>query len=296
MQIKRQITAQDSGENLTRYFAEIRSYEALTREQEKDLITRYQKKADKKALDQLIKANLKFVISIAKNYQGQGTPILDLISEGNSGLLEAAKRFDTATNLKFFSYAVWWIRIKIFTCLDLHKRTIQLPANRELLVIRIKREIPLLENLLGRYPTAIELAEHLKIKYKNEGKTNPPGVLDIEEAICYGKRTKSIHEKVGNEDEDETLESLLPGDMETDEDRRGDSMITDLDRFFFQLCQTEYDVLILSTGLNGEHPFRNSDIASKLGMKEKDVVKLKAKAMKRLKGLKNIQTLKDYLI
>jgi RNA polymerase primary sigma factor len=295
MVIKKLITVQDS-DNLSRYFNEIKNYKSLTKEEERELIKLIQKNKDRAALDKLTKANLKFVISVAKHYQGQGVQLLDLIASGNMGLIEAANRFDVTKDHKFFSYAVWWIRIMIFTTLDLNKRTIQLPANRELLVTRVKREILLLEQDLNRYPTPEELEVYIAKKFKKEKKANPPSADDIRQAIIYSTQTKSINEKLGDEDED-TLEQLLPSDdLGIDQDQREDSMTIDLNRFLYQLTQYEYDVLVLNTGLNKESILRTVDIAKGLKLKEKDVIKLKAKALKRLKRLKNIESLQDYLV
>ncbi len=295
MVIKKLITVQDS-ENLARYFNEIKSYQPLKKEEEKVLIVLIQKNRDRRALDKLVKANLKFVISVAKHYQNQGVQLLDLIASGNQGLIEAASRFDISKDHKFFSYAVWWIRIMIFTTLDLHKRTIQLPANRELLVTRVKREILLLEQELNRYPTPEEIHEYIGKKFKKEKKPSKPSLEDIQEAISYGTQSRSINEKLGDEDED-TLEQMLPGDekMGIDENQTSDSMLIDLNRFLYQLTQYEYDVLILNLGLNQEPQLRTIDIAKALKMKDKDVIKLKGKALKRLKRLKNINLLIDYL-
>lgn len=290
MKIDKKITAQDS-ENLGRYFADVRQYAPLTKEEEKKLIVKIQKNNDAKALDILLKANLRFVISVAKKYQNQGVPLLDLISEGNAGMVEAAKRFDVSKDIKFFSYAVWWIRIKIFTSMDLNNRVIQLPANRTLLVTRVKKIIQELEQKLGRYPTLDELSVDIP-EYTEQ---------EIQEAIIYGGVTRSINDKVPNAskngDEDMTLEDLMPGDksMAVDEIDRVESLVNDLNRFLYHLTQYEYDVMILSLGLNSEPVVRNIDIAKALKLKEKDIIKIKAKAIKRLRKLKNIGSLEDYL-
>src|SRR5688572_13708305 len=124
MKIKRLITRQDPDDNLARYFSDIRDFESLTGAEEAKLLKDFQKNGTRAALTKVVNANLKFVVSVAKHYQGQGAPLMDCIAEGNLGLIEAAGRFDHTRGLKFFSYAIWWIRIKIFTSLDLHKRII----------------------------------------------------------------------------------------------------------------------------------------------------------------------------
>jgi RNA polymerase primary sigma factor len=288
MKIEKKITAQDS-ENLSRYFADIRKFDTLTKEQEKECIILIQGKSDPKAMERLVNANLKFVVSVAKHFQGQGIPLLDLISEGNAGLIEAAHRFDVSKDLKFFSYAVWWIRIKIFTNMDYNSRVIQLPANRTLLVSKVKKIILEMEQTLGRFPTLDELADHSDIECS---------MKELQEAIAYGGKARSIHETISMEGDDAgetTLEYVLEGDMGIDQINRTESILKDLDRFLYHLTQNEYDVMVLSLGLNGERIVRNSDIAKSLKLKEKEIMKIKARAIKRLKKLKNINSLQDYI-
>lgn len=282
---KKFITASD-GDNLTRYFEEIRKYEPLTKEQERVLIIKFQKGDDRRALDQLVKANIRFVVSVAKKYQGQGVPLLDLISEGNSGLLEAAKRFDVDRDLKFFSYAVWWIRIRIFTAMDPNKRIISLPANRQMLVQRVRREILILEQRLSRYPTMEELIKQMSGEYTKE---------DLLEAVLHGGRVRSINETIGDDEEGETLEETTKGNLDIDDTDRAQSIIMDLDRFLHHLTQYEYDILVLSMGLNQEPHIRHMDIASALGVKEKDIANIKSRALKRLRKVKNVELLREHL-
>lgn len=283
---KKFITVQD-GDNLTRYFEEIRKYEPLTKEQERVLIIKIQKGDDKQALDQLVKANIRFVVSIAKKYQGQGVSLLDLISEGNSGLLEAVKRFDAKEDLKFFSYAVWWIRQRIFTKMDYNKRLVRLPDNRFLLVQRVKKEILILEGKLSRYPTMEELVKQMNNEYSKE---------DLLEAIVHGGRVKSISESIGDDEEGETLEEITKGDLDIDDTDRLESIVKDLDRFLHHLTQYEYDVMVLSLGLNGEPPLRHPDISLALGVKEKDIANIKIRAIKRIRKVKNVGMLRDHLL
>lgn len=288
----------DGSDALNRYFAEIRNFESLSKEEERNLLIIIQKKRQghERALDKLIKSNLKFVISVAKQYQGQGSELMDLISEGNAGLLKAIESFDTTKDLKFFSYAVWWIRLQIFKSLYNDTRTIRLPDNRALLVSRIKRELVNLEQDLERFPSIDELIDHMeKLGKKKKEKFSRE---EIYEAIVYGGREKSIHDKVrisNNTDDEFTLEDVTPGGSEVDDIDRAKSLINDLNRFFYNLTQKEYDVLSLFLGLNGENIIKTSDIARVLGMKEKEVNKLRIRAVKRMKKLKNIETLKDYL-
>lgn len=287
MQIQKKITSQADSENLARFFKDIQDYKPLTKKEEKALIKKIQKENDQVALTKLINANIKFVVSVAKRYQGGGVPILDLISEGNAGLIEAAKRFNTKRDLKFLSYAVWWIRIKIFTSFDYNNRTIQLPANREMLVSRIKKEIGKLEQKLDRYPTIDELTLHCKDL--NEG--------DIKEAIIHAGYMPSLQDSASFADEtDATLEDTLFNDnLSVDDVDRSASLLSDLDKFLYHLSQLEYDILVLSLGLNEETLVSNEYLGGLLQIKQKDAVKTKMKALKRLRTLKNIGLLKEYL-
>lgn len=291
MKIRKQITIQDSGDNLERYFREIRLYEPLTKEQERELIIAIQEKKDPRALDKLIKHNLKFVVSVAKHYQGQGTSLLDLISQGNEGMIEAAYRFNVKENIKFFSYALWWIRIKIFTTLDLHKRSIQLPANRELLITKVRKEAMVLEQKLERTPTIEELTDHINsLNLKKQHSTD-----DIYEAIAYGGVSRSLQDKLKIGEEEESFENIIAGEMRIDDIDREKSLQSDLNKFLTQITQVEYDILVLSLGLNGERSYRSDDIAKKLKLKLKDVVRLKHHAIRKLKRFTNINLLKEYL-
>lgn len=287
MKIDRMITAQDS-ENLTRYFSEIRKFEPLTKQQEKELIIKIQIDKDPVALRKLIKANLRFVVSVAKKYQNQGSPILDLISEGNAGMIEASNRFDVNQDIKFFSYAVWWIRIRMFTSISLNKRMIRLPDNRWLLVDRIKKEVLALEQSLNRYPTLEELSERLNGEISME---------DIREALIYGCRMPNLQDKVSDQAEDEnTLQDTLEDhSFKVDQTFHQQSIVSDLNRYLGQLTQSQCDILCLSLGLNCEPTMSAKGIAYNLELKLTEVVKQKAKSIKRLKKLKNVKTLKDYL-
>ncbi len=294
MRIQRKITAQADSENLSRFFSDIRNYEPITKEEEKKLIIKFQKEDDQEALNKLIKANIKFVVSIAKKYQGGGVPILDLISEGSAGMIKAAREFDTKRDLKFFSYAVWWIRIKIFTSFDYNNRTIQLPANREMNASKIKKEISALEQKLNRYPTIEELHAHCEALPNQKTKLSEN---DIKEAILHSSYMPSLQDNVSTEEENEdTFEDILASNtLGVDDIDKSNSLNLDLTKFLFHLSQLEYDIIVLSLGLNGEDPIRNDDLGGLLNIKKKDAVKIKMNAMKRLRKLRNIGTLREYL-
>lgn len=297
------ITSQDgNGDSLSKYFTEIRDYASLPKEEEKKLIIIIQGKKPgyKLALDKLIKANLKFVVTVAKQYQGQGASLIDLISEGNGGLCHAVGVFDTSRDLKFFSYAVWWIRLQMFKSLYNDGRTIRLPDNRALFVNRIKSEIQILEQRLERSPSVEELLDFIKITYPDDLVFRVVSKQDIYEAIMLNGGEWSIDDVTINKDDDHDsiyLKDKLEGDkdLSIDSDNKQESLVTDLNRFFYNLTQKEYDILALYMGLGGEAILKSIDIAKALGVKEKEVIKLRQRAIKRMKSFKNIDTLKDYL-
>jgi len=289
MKISRKITADVYNDNLNRFFNEIRDYEPLSKADEKILIAKIQKTNDVSSLDKLVKANVKFVISVAKKYQGGGVPLLDLISEGNDGLIEAAYRFDVRKEWKFFSYAVWWIRKRIISSFDYNVRTIQLPANREALVTKIKKIISELEQKLQRYPNVDDICE----RYQDLNED------DIIEAVLHAGYNPSLQDGIGSSkehDNEDTLEDVLSNnELGIDAEDIEGSLAFDLNKFLYQLSQREYDIFIFMFGLNGEDHQQTDNIAGKLKMKSKDVAKFKPRVLKRLKALKNIDQLREYL-
>lgn len=292
--ISPKVTIQDS-DNISRYFSDIRDFEPLSKEQERELIKLVQKDNDQKAMTILINANVKFVVSVAKRYQGQGVPLLDLVSEGNIGLIEATKRFDGKKDNKLFSYAVWWITMAMFKSLFNGNRNIRLPDNRALMVSHIKKEIDILEQDLGRFPTLEELHAQCKVsKIKDVRKSS---ITDIQEAILYGGRMPSLHDKkVGADGSEEEMHTTMEDEsFKIDESDGVNSMNIDLNRFLFHLSQYEYDVLCLTMGLNGQDILRSNDMAKALKLTEKDIVRLKLRAIRKLKKVKNIKSMKDYL-
>lgn len=308
------ITVGETDENLSRYLTEIRKYEPLSKEEEKVLIIDIQATGNPRALDKLVKANLKFVVSMAKQYQGQGVTLMDLISQGNAGLLEAINRFDTSRDLKFFSYAVWWISLSLFKTLYNDARTIKIPDNRALLVSRVKREIQILEQKIQHQPSLDELFDFLKETY-----TDPKDLVikklkkeHLYEAVTLSSKQKSIQDKISSDEDTDTLEDILPGNDSIDENMKSESLLQDLQGYYYQLPQSQYDMLVFSLGLNGESCLKPHDLAvlfisvlypnakpaefnRLVRLKEKDVTKLKNQAVKRLRKLKNVNLLRTYL-
>lgn len=283
------ITSLES-DNIARFFDDIKSYQQLNKKEERELIILWRKNKDKDALDKLIKANLRFVITIAKTYQNQDVPLLDLIQEGSLGMIEAANRFDVKQDIRFCSYAVWWIKRTIITTFNIHKRLIQLPANRTVLITKVKRVMQSIENNLQRPPTVQEINKHFPDQSKS----------DIEEAISFNLLPLSLYgnvlEKDGSEGSTQLLEILnVPNDLETDSDDTEASLQTDLNKLLYQLPQRHYDVLVLSWGLNGEPDHRNEELGNFFGVKDKDIIKIRAKAIKILNKYSGQTKLNEFL-
>ena len=287
LKISKQITNRES-QSLDKYLQEIGKVDLLTPDEEVELAKRI-KEGDQIALEKLTKANLRFVVSVAKQYQNQGLSLGDLINEGNLGLIKAAQRFDETRGFKFISYAVWWIRKRIISSFDYNVRTIQLPANREALVTKIKKIISELEQKLQRYPNVDDICE----RYQDLNED------DIIEAVLHAGYNPSLQDGIGSSkehDNEDTLEDVLSNnELGIDAEDIEGSLAFDLNKFLYQLSQREYDIFIFMFGLNGEDHQQTDNIAGKLKMKSKDVAKFKPRVLKRLKALKNIDQLREYL-
>jgi RNA polymerase primary sigma factor len=275
-------------ENLERYFNEIRKYEPLPKEEERELIIRY-REGDKTALEKLIKHNLKFVVRVAKTYQGQGVLLMDLIQEGSAGMIEAAKRFDINRNLKFSSYAVWWIKICIITSFDLHKRLIQIPANRIGLVTKVRRKLNAIESETGRHCSVEDLKEHFK-DYSED---------DLEEALTLSIIPVSLFKDISfkkGEEEQQLIETLEVKDqIKTDDSLTKESFKEDLTSLLFNLPQRTYDVFVLMFGLNGEDKWTNDNIRQVFVLNTNKIMNIKKTGLKLLRKQAERTELNTYL-
>lgn len=284
------ITSTEDNENVNRFFNDVKQYIPLTKEEEKNLIKAIQKNKDQAALDKLIKANIRFVITVAKTYQNQGVPLLDLIQEGASGMVEAAYRFDIKRDLRFYSYAVWWIKNKIITTFDLHKRLVQMPANRTLLVTKVKRVMVELESKLERPCTVDEVKKHFEDQ----------SVQDIEEAISFSLLPISLFAHTFQKD-GELSDTMLhetfiaPNVLEVDPIDKQNSLEHDLNKLLYQLPQQQYDVIVLSLGLNQESSHRNEQLAEIFGKRDKDIIAIKKQGIALLKKFKDQTDINTYL-
>ena len=284
LKITKSITNRES-QSLEKYLQEIGKVELITPEEEVKLAIRI-KQGDQKALDKLTKANLRFVVSVAKQYQNQGLTLPDLINEGNLGLIKAAQRFDETRGFKFISYAVWWIRQSILQALAEQSRIVRLPLNKVGLTNRIQKAYSLLEQQFEREPSPEELAEVLE--------------LDIEEVrstIGIGGRHVSVDTPL-SEGEDNTLIDVMEN---TNADRaevnieHNESLKIDIDRSLKTLTERQKEVICFFFGIGVDHPMSLEDIGDKFNLTRERVRQIKDKAITKLRTNSRSKALRGYL-
>ncbi|MGI6478652.1 MAG: sigma-70 family RNA polymerase sigma factor [Salinivirgaceae bacterium] len=280
--ISKQVTNRDTV-SLDRYLREIGQVELLTVEEEIELARRI-KNGDQAAFDQLVKSNLRFVVSVAKQYQNQGLSLPDLINEGNLGLIKAAQRFDETRGFKFISYAVWWIRQSILQALAEQARIVRLPLNKIGSANRILKTFASLEQEFEREPTAEEIANALDL--------SPSEVKRSLETI--GKHV-SIDAPL-NEDEDLSMSDILESTDNNGPDRNllNDSLIKEIERVLSTLSTREADIIRHYYGINTQ-AITLEEIGDKFGLTRERVRQIKEKSIKRLKHTTRCQNLKTYL-
>jgi len=284
LKITKSITNRES-QSLEKYLQEIGKVELITPEEEVKLAIRI-KQGDQKALDKLTKANLRFVVSVAKQYQNQGLTLPDLINEGNLGLIKAAQRFDETRGFKFISYAVWWIRQSILQALAEQSRIVRLPLNKVGLTNRIAKAYSLLEQQYEREPSAEELAELLE--------------LDIEEVtstLGIGGRHVSVDTPL-SEGEDNTLidvmENLNADRAETNIEHT-ESLKVDIDRSLKTLTERQKEVICFFFGIGVDHPMSLEDIGDRFSLTRERVRQIKDKAITKLRSNSGAKSLRNYL-
>lgn len=284
LKITNQITNRSS-DSLEKYLYEIGKLDLITAEEEVELAKRI-KQGDKDALDKLTKANLRFVVSVAKQYQNQGLSLADLINEGNLGLIKAAKRFDETKGFKFISYAVWWIRQSIMQALVEQARLVRLPLNKVGSFNKYHRVALQLEQELGRRPTISEIADKLEMK-----------VQDLREIVKSNARHLSVDAPIGGEDEDGTMLDIIMNNNEDDPDQ--DLMDVSLKQQIKEALSviSEREAMIVSCyyGLDGEPPFTLEEIGSKFGLTRERVRQIKERAIRRLRRATASMELRNYL-
>lgn len=283
LKISKQITNRES-QSLDKYLQEIGKVDLLTPDEEVELAKRI-KEGDQIALEKLTKANLRFVVSVAKQYQNQGLSLGDLINEGNLGLIKAAQRFDETRGFKFISYAVWWIRQSILQALAEQSRIVRLPLNRVGSLNKISKTFSELEQKYEREPSAEELAEVLEVT-----------TAEIVDTMKISGRHVSMDAPFVQGEENSLLDVLEnDGEDTPDQGLMTDSLRREVQRALSTLTQRESDVITLYFGLNGEHAMTLEEIGEKFNLTRERVRQIKEKAIRRLRHTSRSKALKPYL-
>jgi RNA polymerase primary sigma factor len=284
LKITKSITNRES-QSLEKYLQEIGKVDLLTPEEEVDLAKRI-KQGDQIALERLTKANLRFVVSVAKQYQNQGLSLSDLINEGNLGLIKAAQRFDETRGFKFISYAVWWIRQSILQALAEQSRIVRLPLNKVGSLNKINRAFSELEQEFEREPSPEELAGLLDIPTE-----------EVETTLGVAARHVSVDAPFVD-GEDNSLLDVLENNTtpKTDESLEyRESLRREIQRSLNTLTERQCDVIMLYFGIGVEHPMSLEDIGERFGLTRERVRQIKDKAINKLRSTSRSKLLKHYL-
>ena len=284
LKITKSITNRES-QSLEKYLQEIGKVELISPQEEVKLAILI-KQGDQMALDRLTKANLRFVVSVAKQYQNQGLSLPDLINEGNLGLIKAAQRFDETRGFKFISYAVWWIRQSILQSLAEQSRIVRLPLNKVGLTNRIQKAYSLLEQQFEREPSAEELAEVLD--------------MDIEEVTAtLGINVRHVSmDSPLSEGEENTLIDVLENTNADKTDGvlvHDESLKTEIDRSLKTLTERQKEVICFFFGIGVDHPMSLEDIGERFSLTRERVRQIKDKAITKLKASNRCKLLRTYL-
>ena len=284
LKITKSITNRES-QSLEKYLQEIGKVELISPEDEA-LLARRIRQGDQRALDRLTRANLRFVVSVAKQYQNQGLSLPDLINEGNVGLIKAAQRFDETRGFKFISYAVWWIRQSILQALAEQSRIVRLPLNKVGLTNRINKAFSQLEQEYEREPSTEELADLLDI-----------GMEEIAATLGISNRHVSMDSPLADGEENTLIDVLQnPNADSTDvELEHNESLKTEIDRTLNTLTERQQDVIRYFFGIGVDHPMSLEDIGEKFKLTRERVRQIKDKAISKLKTNSRCKHLKGYL-
>ncbi|MDG1035390.1 MAG: sigma-70 family RNA polymerase sigma factor [Crocinitomicaceae bacterium] len=285
LKISKQLTNRDTA-SLDKYLSEISRVELISADEE-ILLAQKIRKGDRAALDRLAKVNLRFVVSVAKQYQNQGMQLPDLISEGNLGLIKAAQRFDEKRGFKFISYAVWWIRQSILQALAERSRIVRLPLNKIGAINKINRAYSDLEQRLERPPSAQEIADLLECS-----------VNDVKQSLVNNTRHISMDSPLGNDDTSKlSLYDILPNDTLPSPENQlmVESLRKDIDRSLSILSSREMTVMRLYFGLNGVQPMSLEEIGGRFDLTRERVRQIKEKAIRNLRQASRNQVLRPYL-
>jgi len=283
VRIVKQFTNRES-QSLDKYLQEIGKVELLTPEEEIRLAINI-KKGDQQALETLTKANLRFVVSVAKQYQNQGLSLGDLINEGNLGLIKAAKRFDETRGFKFISYAVWWIRQSILQALAEQSRIVRLPLNRVGALNKIGKAYSNLEQEFEREPSAQELAQELDMD-----------VSEVSDTLKISGRHVSMDAPFSQGEENRLLD-VIEDDQQPSPDYvlMNESLKAEIERALSTLTEREAEVIKLYFGLNKDHSMTLEEIGERFNLTRERVRQIKEKAIRRLRHASRSKNLKTYL-
>jgi len=284
LKITKSITNRES-QSLEKYLQEIGKVDLLTPEEEVDLAKKI-KEGDQEALEKLTKANLRFVVSVAKQYQNQGLSLSDLINEGNLGLIKAAQRFDETRGFKFISYAVWWIRQSILQALAEQSRIVRLPLNKVGSLNKINRAFSELEQEFEREPSSDELADLLEITSE-----------EVETTLGVAARHVSMDAPFVD-GEDNSLLDVIENSATPGTDTKleyAESLRREIERSLNTLTERQCDVIKLYFGIGIEHPMSLEDIGDRFGLTRERVRQIKDKAINKLRSASRSKLLKHYL-
>lgn len=283
MKIFKQFTYRES-QSLDKYLQEIGKVDLLTAEEEIELAIKI-KEGDKKALEKLTKANLRFVVSVAKQYQNQGLSLGDIINEGNLGLIKAGKRFDETRGFKFISYAVWWIRQSILQALAEQSRIVRLPLNRVGALSKIGRAYSNLEQEFEREPSADELADELDMDVK-----------EVTDTLKISSKHVSVDAPFAQGEENSLLD-VMKNDEQPSPDNMllSESLKTEIASALSSLPEREAEVLRLYYGIETEHAMTLEEIGEKFNLTRERVRQIKEKAIRRLRHASKSKHLRTYL-
>ena len=283
LKITKQVTNRETA-SLDKYLQEIGKVDLITADEEVELAQRI-KAGDQIALEKLTKANLRFVVSVAKQYQNQGLTLPDLINEGNLGLIKAAQRFDETRGFKFISYAVWWIRQSILQALAEQSRIVRLPLNKIGSINKINKTYAFLEQSHERPPSAEEIAKELDMT-----------INDVKESMKNSGRHVSMDAPLVEGEDSNLYDVLRSGESPNpDKDLLHESLRTEIERALETLTPREADVIRLYFGLGNQHTMTLEEIGETFDLTRERVRQIKEKAIRRLKHTSRSKILKTYL-
>ena len=277
-------SSDNSNRSLSRYLQEIAKHEPLPPHVEIELAQRI-RNGDRKALEKLTEANLRFVVSVAKDYQGQGLPLTDLINEGNLGLIKAGKRFDETRGFKFISYAVWWIRQSILQALAEHSRIVRLPLNRVGTISKISKASERLEQVYERKPNETELGKELEMSTD-----------EVTDAIRISKRHHSLNQPFRDGEKNSLMDIIEDGKSPSPEvPLMSESLHDEIQESLKTLKPRERDVIEMYFGINRSYALTLNEIGEEFQLTRERVRQIKEKAIRRLRHKSRSERLRMYL-